>query len=106
MFYGKFPFEVDWSVVTPVMSPPVSHRLAVPAHQGRAKMRSGDGPSIDAHIFSFSVNTDAYSKSEFRAWPCRLWSGLQLCLRIITSIIIAQLMFSPLIFNDFAAKIG
>ena len=60
--------DVDWSVVTPVMSPPASHRLAVPAHQGRAKMRSGDELSINTRIFSFSVKTDGDSEKMETSW--------------------------------------
>ena len=59
------PSDVDWSVVTPVMSPPASHRLA---RLTGAKMRSGDELSINTRIFSFSVKTDGDSEKMETSW--------------------------------------
>ena len=41
--------------------------LPQPAIAG-AKMRSGDEPSIDTRIFSFSVNTDGDSEKMETSW--------------------------------------
>ena len=42
--------------------------IASPRRLTGAKMRSGDEPSIDARIFSFSVNTDGDSEKMETSW--------------------------------------
>ena len=58
---------VNWSVVTPVLSPPSSRPSPLRATV-RPQMHSGDEPSIDTCEASFTANTDGDSEQTETCW--------------------------------------